>query len=313
MDVRDELLGALKSEGFKARLVPAGRAADLAEEIEDLRRSVPLDDKFYETYLGGFRSELLGALPGARSILIIAMPQPESVLIFDWKGKRQRAILPPTYLTGASRGKATEVVESVLKPRGYSFASFQAMPKKLLAARSGLSHYGRNNISYIQGMGSYYFLYTLATDLDADCAPWQEPRRMEECGRCRACVKNCPTGCISEGRDLIRAERCLTYFNESVEPFPGWIDKGWHNALIGCMRCQTVCPANKGLLKTAEIPDAFTEEEIELLLTEKSFDALPEKTRETLKALELEYAFRDGTLTRNLRALISAAEPHSDE
>jgi hypothetical protein len=76
------------------------------------------------------------------------------------------------------------------------------------------------------------------------------------------------------------------------------------------MRCQTVCPANKGLLKTAEIPDAFTEDEIGLLFTEKSLEALPEKMRDTLRALELEYAFRDGTLARNLEALMDAAGPY---
>jgi epoxyqueuosine reductase len=162
-------------------------------------------------------------------------------------------------------------------------------------------------------MGSYYYLFTLATDLPADGETWQEPQRMIECERCRACVKNCPTGCIGEDRDIILAEMCMTYFNESAEPFPDWIDKDWHSALIGCMRCQSVCPANKGLLKTVEFPDPFTEEEIGLLLMEKSFEALPEKARETLKELELEYAFRDGTLARNLGALLSAAEPRSDE
>jgi hypothetical protein len=67
MDVWDELLESLKSEGFEARPVPSGRAAGLAEEIEGLRRSGLLDDKFYENYLGGFRSDLSGALPGAKS------------------------------------------------------------------------------------------------------------------------------------------------------------------------------------------------------------------------------------------------------
>ena len=63
------------------------------------------------------------------------------------------------------------------------------------------------------------------------------------------CVKACPTGAIREDNFLIRAERCLTYYNEEPGNLPQWIDIKWHNALIGCRICEKVCPENSTILR----------------------------------------------------------------
>ncbi|HAA85103.1 MAG TPA: hypothetical protein DCE14_01985 [Kosmotogaceae bacterium] len=138
------------------------------------------------------------------------------------------------------------LVTGVMDSEGFSVGR-AALPEKLLAARTGLAGYGRNNITYVPKAGSYHRLVALYTDMPCEDYEWQSPSRLDECKNCSACIRSCPTGCIVEERFLINASRCLTYFNESRRPFPSWVNSKWHNAIIGCLKCQMICPANPEL------------------------------------------------------------------
>ena len=131
---------------------------------------------------------------------------------------------------------------------------------------------------------------------------WQEVRMMECCNKCVACINKCPTGTIRQDRFLVSAEKCLTFFNEKSDNFPGWVNPAWHNCLIGCMRCQDVCPANKDYDKYIVPGGEFSEEETLMILKGVSKDKLPLETIEKLKKLCLldEY----NLLQRNLEVLI---------
>jgi len=68
---------------------------------------------------------------------------------------------------------------------------------------------------------------------------------LDACKSCTLCTKACPTGAISKDRFNIDTSRCLTFLNESKGDIPDWVKPGSHNSLVGCMRCQLVCPYNK--------------------------------------------------------------------
>jgi len=53
-----------------------------------------------------------------------------------------------------------------------------------------------------------------------------------------------------DNRFLIHAENWLGFLNEMEPDFPYWVQlqPDWHNALIGCMRCQFMYPVNKPYL-----------------------------------------------------------------
>jgi epoxyqueuosine reductase len=194
---------------------------------------------------------------------------------------------------------------------------------KLLAVRTGLAEYGRNNIAYVHSMGSFVRLDAFATDADlvpadeprAGLSPylvggrepvyghWSPPRRMGSCAACKACHHACPTGCIPfpEEGVVIEAERCLTYLNEHEGEWPEWLDPAAHNCLVGCMRCQLVCPANKYYLGQEEVVAEFDREETEMVLEDLPEEELPDALRAKLSQIDL-----DGystVLGRNLRAL----------
>ena len=138
----------------------------------------------------------------------------------------------------------TAVVAEALAAGGHRAVRFEP-PLKTLAAGSGLARYGRNNVAYVPGLGSYLMLAACATDAPPPAGtPWSEPRQLARCERCTACLRACPAGAIRADRFLLQTDRCLTSTNESEAPFPDWVDPAWHHAAVGCLRCQQSCPEN---------------------------------------------------------------------
>jgi epoxyqueuosine reductase len=179
------------------------------------------------------------------------------------------------------------------------------LPKKLLAVRSGLAAYGKNNITYVPEMGSFHGLVAAYSDLPAPEDNWRPAQMLEACQKCSACLRHCPTDAITSDRFLLHAERCITYHNEkpSEVPFPAWMDPFWHNCLVGCLHCQRVCPQNREMWQWVQDGAEFSQEETALLLEGIPFDQLPPAVADKLERLEMDsYA---QVLSRNLNALLS--------
>jgi epoxyqueuosine reductase len=283
------LLHQLDDRGWKGRVVPIHHLHDLQEEIEDDHRQGLFDEKFYQECLTGFRFDPPDDLPEARSLIVVAVPQPQIRFTFTWNGEAAPLVVPPTYLYWREANKQVEeLVTGILGAEGYR-ALQVALPKKLLAAHSGLGAYGRTNICYVEGLGSFHRLVPLVSDLPCSEDVWQEARMLERCQKCQACIRACPSGAITVERFLIHAERCLTFRNEKPGsvPFPAWVDPAWHNCLVGCMLCQRACPENKEVLGWIEEGGEFSEEETALLLEGLSPGQLPETLMEKLARWDL--------------------------
>jgi epoxyqueuosine reductase len=194
-----------------------------------------------------------------------------------------------------------EILGAWLEGKGHRLAG-AFLPLKTLAVRSGLAEYGRNNICYVDGWGSHLQLVGAFTDLPCGDDAWRRSKAMDLCDSCEECLHNCPTGAITGSRFLLRAEICLTFHNESTDDFPDWIEPDWHHCLIGCMRCQSVCPMNSDVEARYEDRLSFTEAETEQLIGQEPFELLPPETSAKLRSLELTEDHR--ILRRNLRMLI---------
>jgi len=301
--VQERLLSALRKDGFRGAVVSALHVAELQAEIERLLSAGVLDQGLYQVGLSWFRFSQPSELSEARSLIVIALPEPIIQLQFRWQGEERQVIIPPIYSPrGTDRLQRT--LEDVLGPERHYFVR-AGLPLKLLAVRSGLAAYGRNNISYVNGFGSYHRLIAFISDMPCEQDSWREPERMAACDECQACVHACPTGSIKADRTVIHAERCITYFNEAAEPFPDWLETNWHNALIGCMRCQAACPENRGRAEVVQVADVFTEQEIDLMQSGTAFDELPQATRATLETLGQAQSYRDHLFSRNLAVLLA--------
>ncbi|MDW5561847.1 MAG: 4Fe-4S double cluster binding domain-containing protein [Methanomassiliicoccus sp.] len=281
--MRLTLTQQMERSGFQARTVSVDHLEDLRKDIETLRES--MDPLFYEEYIPAFHFELPRSMPDAQSLIVLARPQPSLMVTLRHDGQMWPLTIPPTYADASKADEdAVEALNAALSPQTYRFIKAR-LPLKALAARSGLAKYGRNNITYIPRFGSFHRLTAFYSDLPCTEDQWQDPEVLPGCEGCYACMRGCPTGAIPEDRFLVRAERCLTYMNEkdTSVPFPSWVDPQAHNALVGCMRCQRLCPYNKAALDFVAARGELSEEETALLLSGKregeSAFALDEKLR----------------------------------
>jgi len=305
MDLRrliDELHSSLEEKGYRGRTVSVEHLRDLEEVIEGSRRSGLLNEELYREYLTGLVYKPPDVLREARSLIVVAVPQPQIRVTFTWRAESWPVTIPPTYTDYRETDKRVgDILSRILNPEGYRVEK-AALPLKTLAVRSGLGDYGRNNICYVPGMGSFHRLVAFYTNFPYPEDSWREPQMAKNCQSCQACIDICPTAAITGDRFLIHAERCLTFHNERRGEFPAWIDPSWHNCLVGCLHCQIACPQNVRFLEWIEGDRVFSEEETSLILECVPSDRLPLETVKKLERLDLiEYL---DVLPRNLRMLL---------
>jgi epoxyqueuosine reductase len=288
MMITQKIYQELEVMGYKVRSVNAKRIPDLQKDIRVRHEQNLIFPKLYEDYRSYFEFTPSVKFKKIESLIIIAIPVPQYRAVFNWNQKEIPLLIPPTYLYGFDIvNQMRDFFKEILKPEGYN-AAYAQIPQKTLAVRSGLAEYGRNNITYVSGMGSFYRLATFYTDIPITEDNWHDLKMMDLCKTCSACICKCPTGAIPKAetdRFLLLAGKCLTYHNEQSGniPFPEWIESSWHNCLVGCLHCQKVCPANKEVKDWVESGPQFTEQETELLLKKQNIDKLPTSLKNKLE------------------------------
>ncbi|DAC73357.1 MAG TPA: FeS-binding protein [Thermoplasmata archaeon] len=282
------------------RTISIDHLEDLHKELFEWKHKRIITESFFTQNYGDFRFQIPDEIPDAQSIVIIALPQKMHPLDFLINGKHYQTIIPPTYVYNSVRNTCKEILTKELKKTNHSVVR-AILPMKLLAVRSGLGEYGKNNICYVDGMGSFARLEGFYTDHRFPSYDWQEKKVMERCTSCILCQQNCPTHCIPTDRFLIHAEHCLTYFNENKEEFPSWVDRRCHHALVGCMRCQMVCPQNRSVIVSKEQPVIFSEEESAMILNKTPRENISETLSAKLISLDINEYYP--LLSRNLSVI----------
>jgi len=299
-DITSAVYKSLKENDFKGKIVSIKHVAELHREIEIHHQKGYLDEKLYDRYLSNFEFQLTDSFPQARSIIIVTVPQPQVRISFRWQDQVYPCIIPPTYRLKTDK-IIKDCLEMLLKPAGFHL-EIKRLPLKLLSVHSGLARYGKNNITYVPGVGSFHRPVAFVSDLPCLEDNWRESSILKTCDDCSACMDACPTGAISSDRFLLHAERCITFRNEQPEEFPHWLNPSWHNCLVGCMLCQKACPMNQKFTDWIEEGLEFDVRETDFLLNASPEAKIPEKTIAKLEKLGMmEYA---GVLGRNLKVLI---------
>ncbi len=294
----------LTEENCKIAIVSTSHLPELEQELKKQYTAGNLDEQFSQEYLSRFKFAPPQELPDSQSLIVVAMPRSPTRATFIWNGKRQSFILPPTYTAYDEKRLYIErLVAEAVGNEGYRIAT-PILPLKLLAVHSGIVEYGRNNITYASGMGSFIRLTAVYSDMPCETDNWRKVQMMKSCQNCKICQKACPTGAIPTNRFLLRAEKCVTFHNEKKGniPFPAWINPKWHNCIVGCIICQKACPENEPFLQMVGETADFDEEETKLILRGVPREELPESTVKKLQTLSLTDYFDE--LPRNLSVLI---------
>jgi epoxyqueuosine reductase len=294
-----------ESRNWAAVWGPANVVDQTRSELAERRRAGELDAVFAERWLNRFD---LPATGGGTAI-VVAVPRPAHRLRFATPAGEVEAVVPPTYIDDPQTAAAVRhELAAFLETGSDALRPLQA-PLKAVAVRFGLARYGRNNVTYVPGMGSYFQLVGALTDsaLDLVAAGQLQPYAMvPECDSCEACGSACPTGAVREDRFLLHAECCLTNFNELPGAWPAWLAPAWHNCLLGCLYCQEACPLNVGRLVIEDTEVGFDLEETSTLLADTAERSGPVWERIGTKFARLGLQEYEAVLGRNLRALLAS-------
>ncbi len=116
------------------------------------------------------------------------------------------------------------------------------VPERELARSAGLGWIGKNTMLLRPGVGSWFFIGVILTDL---ALPADAPFTTDHCGSCTRCLDACPTDAFVSER-VLDATKCLSYQTiEWKKEIPAEIAAHASGWAFGCDICNEVCPWNE--------------------------------------------------------------------
>ena len=210
---------------YKYKTISVSHLPELQEDIDKLRREGKLsDNEIYRSYIDSKKFKVPENLPDAKFIIILAIFTKLGLVNFHLNGKKHELMIPPQYYDDELTYEDIKdvIMTEIIKEPGYKTELATKLHLKLLAVRGGLGKYGRNNICYVDEMGSLITLIAYFTDYKFKEDNWTEIKMMDYCKNCTICMNNCPTNAIStapEENFVINAGRCITLYNEIAGEF----------------------------------------------------------------------------------------------
>jgi len=311
MDDEGTIRAWAKKRGYRVAVGSVSLLEEVCASLQRRRESGEIEAGFFRDYLDSFTYLEGVSLRNVRSIIIVAVPAPAYVLVFTIGEQKIETILPPTYVRYRKIfDDVRDDLAKALAGSGFRVELLNA-PLKALGNRLGLLSYGRNNVGYIDGWGSFFQLVGLVSDMplaEKDRSPSREEKLLPRCEKCRICAAACPTGAIDREKILLHAEKCYTLFSESIRPIPESLKPPSPKCLIGCLRCQELCPENKSLLRPESAPVSFDAEETETFLGMKPAAGGPALGRALAKFQKLGLSEGLPVFRRNLNRMLRLLE-----
>jgi epoxyqueuosine reductase len=144
--------------------------------------------------------------------------------------------------------RALTVIADRLKAEGARAAVVcddNALVDRAAAHRAGLGWFGKNSMILLPGLGSWFVLGTVVTDVRlTTTSPEPATPHGGGCGSCSRCLSACPTGALSSP-GVLDASRCLAWLVQAEGSFPEEHRRALGGRIYGCDECQEVCPINR--------------------------------------------------------------------
>jgi epoxyqueuosine reductase len=260
------------------------------------------NNKTWRSYVGSFQYAGPKTLANARSLIVMSTPLKISKIVFNNAGQKHTVMIPAGYVDDGLRMADYQnmLFNSGIVTKG-STLELARLPLKQLAVRSGLAEYGKNNITFVEGYGSFHQLLAFYSEQRLE-DHWGQLKMLRLCKGCSICLKECPTKAIRENDFIIDPAKCITLYNELPDPLPEWIPASAHNALIGCLKCQYPCPGDEDVIKDFWDLGEVNEAETALLLEGRTDPETERSLRDKIKRFGDNLPY----IARNLKLLLNA-------
>ncbi|MFP3155841.1 hypothetical protein LQZ18_15720 [Lachnospiraceae bacterium ZAX-1] len=282
------------------RVVPVERLEDLRHSVEEFKHDTGLNE-FQQKITGMYTFDVPKLPFKAKSIIVAAVPHYSyAEAVFHLNGREYKVF--SAFVKMYDTSEMTAYVDAVLPKLGYHSAEVPMMPgfpQKLLGAKCGLAVYGRNNITYIKGLGSYFGYATYYSDVLPDCEVWHDITPVAlNCETCGACITNCKTGAITRDRFLINTDKCYSGMSTVPGAFPP-VPNSAHHSIVRCMKCQYGCPMNTDANLRTYPAVSFDEEETAHILSDAGYDNVSQSLQE--RAVIFGFDKFNSAIPRNLQ------------
>jgi len=249
MSLTDEIKEYALDLGFCKVGITDAENVDFYQEILNKRK-----DSFLPWINGRmFQSDPKTEMPDCQSVIALAYDYASVHFPEELTHMIGRAYLSRSYVPREDSicGARLQLFENFLKQKGLKVRQASLnLPLRQFARKAGVTSFGKNNFSYVDGVGSFVILYAFLVD---QVLEYDEPEKMSKCPEnCHRCMDACPTGAIVEPFHL-EPSRCVGYCNwmrrgESGSKFDAVVPREMRPLLgtriHGCDACQEACPRN---------------------------------------------------------------------
>jgi epoxyqueuosine reductase len=282
----------IEEKGSKLEIVSIDKIGNIEKELLELQKTTQLNvfHKWVKNNLYNFKTS-----QSMKSVIIVAVPNKAYAnIIFNKNGRKYK----PYGLVKSPIDKTKRHITTAVKKMGYTINNENRLPFKRLAVQSGLAEYGRNNITYVNGMRSFLSYMAFSTDIACEKDIWRKVVVSKFCTCCNKCIKICPTKAIEKDNFIFDVGRCLSFYNEN--DFSEWLPKTAHHTPYDCLKCQVNCPMNAKYLKTIDVD--FNETETDRILKGKPYNDVSKELKNKIDLLGLDIW---GSIPCNLNMLFS--------
>ncbi len=288
----------VKEHGDQAQIIPVHRLVDAQVELENWLANSGLDQAQKQEILGTYSFNLPSLPFKINSVILVACPFPAYANVeFLWQGKQYNL----QSIVTADLAGSNKYLQAFAENNNFKLEPALGLPVKRLAVSSGLAEYGKNNLTYVQGMGSFLYYLIYFSDIVPEDDFWRPVKHADICLHCPICFKECVTGAIKKDRFLLDSHRCLCFLNESAEEFPDWLPRSVHHLIYDCLKCQLPCPMNREFVNNIAGPIKFTENETAQILNGKPLADLPHELYQKVSYLGMSWWW--DAIPRNLKLM----------